>query len=677
MIELKNVSKYYTANGITNLGLRNISLTFNKNEIVAITGDSGSGKSTLLNVITKIDTFDEGEIYYKGNETSYFSISDMDDFRKNKVGFIFQNYNIIDAYTVLENVMLPLLLVGKSKKEAKHKAIELIEKVGLKGKENNRGSKLSGGEKQRCVIARALASDCEILACDEPTGNLDSKTGKEIIELIKNVACNKLVLIVTHDYNSVSDIATRKLRISDGEVVEDVSFKTLPKDLDEPLDLDYKPLSKKVDLVVARNNILFTPKKTIFLATIFFVISIAVLFLFQLINSSQRDVTVVNSYKNRQENRLYVYNKGHKEIDIDLLKSVSDDYVLNSFYEEMYIHINSDTYMPSNFYFYNKYVNDIDNIKGRFPNDDSEIYIVLSDDSYSEYYENALNKEVVLDYFGVYKIVGYGHSNSVNANVITKNDKLEKLIFESYLSLELYVSNQITYFEIEKSDELSLVLPNKYKNKPYEIKMNTLYTVTDYRVEYADIDKPILRYNQDLFKKDNVFEASVYTSKPTNLKKKLEALGFTVDYPKKLDDGLTLDVFLANLESYGLMILASMMLIIVFFITYFILAKVYISKKKDYEILRTLGVTKKDMKHIVSYEVLGIGLSCLVLAYIIGITLIYNVPKLAYLKGITFTTSLIYFVVLFLFIYAVGYRFNKILFKFSVSKSLKGDEFFD
>ena len=112
MIELKNVSKYYSSSGVTNLGLHNINLKLNKGEVVAITGDSGSGKSTLLNVISKIDTFDEGEIYYKGNETSYFSINDMDDFRKNKIGFIFQDYKIVDSYTVLDNVMLPLLLRG-------------------------------------------------------------------------------------------------------------------------------------------------------------------------------------------------------------------------------------------------------------------------------------------------------------------------------------------------------------------------------------------------------------------------------------------------------------------------------------------------------------------------------------------------------------------------------------
>ena len=246
MIELKNVSKFYSNNGITNIGLHNINLTLHRNEIVAITGESGSGKSTLLNVISKIDGFDEGEIYYCGNETSYFSISDMDDFRKNKVGFIFQNYNIIDSYTVLDNVMIPLLLKGLSKQDARAEAMLLIKKVGLDGREKHQGSKLSGGEKQRCVIARALAGDCDILACDEPTGNLGSETAIQIIELLKEVAKDKLVLIVTHNYAEVEHMCTRLLKMADGKIVEDIVFKEPTPDPDVPLDLDYKPLSKKV-----------------------------------------------------------------------------------------------------------------------------------------------------------------------------------------------------------------------------------------------------------------------------------------------------------------------------------------------------------------------------------------------------------------------------------------------
>lgn len=227
MIELKNVSKYYNNNGVVTLGLRNINLTLSKGEIVAIVGESGSGKSTLLNVICGVDTYEEGEMLFDGNETSYFNQNDMDVYRKKNVSFIYQTYNIIDSYTVLENVMLPLLIKGMDHKQAKKRALELIKQVNLTKRIKHRGIKLSGGEKQRCVIARALASDCKILACDEPTGNLDSKTGEEIIRLIKEVASDRLVLIVTHNYEQVESIASRMIRLNDGEIIEDVKKKPL------------------------------------------------------------------------------------------------------------------------------------------------------------------------------------------------------------------------------------------------------------------------------------------------------------------------------------------------------------------------------------------------------------------------------------------------------------------
>ena len=280
MIELKNVSKYYANEGTVTLGLRNINLKLQRNEIVSIVGDSGSGKSTLLNVICGVDTYDEGEMYFMGNETSYFNQNDLDNYRKSHIGFIYQNYNIIDSYTVLDNVMLPMLINGKNHTEAKERALELIKKVGLYDRRYNQGTKLSGGEKQRCVIARALASDCEILACDEPTGNLDSVTGAEIIKLIKEVAQDKLILIVTHNYDEVKDITTRRIKISDGEVVEDYKIKDVEEEEQEAIELSSKPIKKSFLFWVAWNNIKNTPKKTFFSFFVFLCISLIAFFLY-------------------------------------------------------------------------------------------------------------------------------------------------------------------------------------------------------------------------------------------------------------------------------------------------------------------------------------------------------------------------------------------------------------
>lgn len=218
MIELKNVSKYYSQENNVTLGLRNINVKLNNNEFIAITGESGSGKTTFLNVVSGIDTYEEGELLFNGEETSYFSTEDFEKYRKENIGFIFQNYNLIDSYTVLQNVEIPLILKGYSKKERQERAIEIIKKVGLLKRIKHKATKLSGGEKQRVVIARALASDAKVLACDEPTGNLDSKTGKQIIELLKEISKDKLVLIVTHNFKEVEEYCTRKLRFFDGEI---------------------------------------------------------------------------------------------------------------------------------------------------------------------------------------------------------------------------------------------------------------------------------------------------------------------------------------------------------------------------------------------------------------------------------------------------------------------------
>ena len=158
MIELRNVSKFYSDGNTVTTGLKNVTLKLRRGEFVAIVGDSGSGKSTLLNVITSVDTYDEGEILFLGNETFQFTQDDSDEFKKNNVSFVFQKYNIIDSYTVLQNVALPLIIKGKSEKEAEAEALKIIERVGLSERVSNRGSNLSGGEKQRLSIARAINS---------------------------------------------------------------------------------------------------------------------------------------------------------------------------------------------------------------------------------------------------------------------------------------------------------------------------------------------------------------------------------------------------------------------------------------------------------------------------------------------------------------------------------------
>lgn len=220
LLKLEKIGKIYDSGDILTVGIRGIDLAFDYNEFVTIEGESGSGKSTLLNVIGANDTYEEGELYFNGEPTSHYSESDWEKYREKNIATIFQDFNIIENLTVLENVELALLRLD-DKKERRRRAKELIARVGLTKQKNRRGSKLSGGEKQRTVIARALAKDAPIILADEPTGNLDVKASKEVAALLKEVSRDKLVIVVTHNPEFFKQYATRRVRIFDGSVSED------------------------------------------------------------------------------------------------------------------------------------------------------------------------------------------------------------------------------------------------------------------------------------------------------------------------------------------------------------------------------------------------------------------------------------------------------------------------
>ena len=220
LLRLQNIGKIYVSEGNVTVGIRGVNLSFEKGEFVAITGASGSGKSTLLNVLSGMDTYEEGELFIEEQPTSHYLQPDWEEYREKYISFIFQDYNIIDSFTVLQNVELALMTIPDPAKR-RRRAMELIERVGLTKHVRHKGSQLSGGQKQRTVIARALAKDSPIILADEPTGNLDSETSKEIIELLREIAKDKLLIMVTHSFDQVEHVATRHIRVFDGSIESD------------------------------------------------------------------------------------------------------------------------------------------------------------------------------------------------------------------------------------------------------------------------------------------------------------------------------------------------------------------------------------------------------------------------------------------------------------------------
>ena len=222
-IKLQNISKYYYSETAVTQALQGINLEFRMGEFVAITGESGSGKSTLLRIISGMDTFDDGELYVDGQPTFQYDEDDWEEYRRTKIGFVFQDYSLIGHYTAKENIVSALLIMGVPEKEAGDKAIHYLERVGLSAQRDQRASKLSSGQKQRLSIARALAKDTDIIVADEPIGNLDSETGAQIVKLLRDLSQDHLVIMVTHNYEQVEKYVTRKVRLHDGSLILDVS----------------------------------------------------------------------------------------------------------------------------------------------------------------------------------------------------------------------------------------------------------------------------------------------------------------------------------------------------------------------------------------------------------------------------------------------------------------------
>lgn len=270
IIKLEHVSKYYVSDDQVAMGIRDVSLNLSLGEFVAITGESGSGKSTLVNVLSGIDSYQEGEIFLDGEESSAFTINEWDVFRRNYIGFIFQNYHLIDSFTVYENVEASLVLSDVAKKLRPQRIKDIVEKVGLTPWLHQRTAKLSGGQKQRVAIARALAKDAPIIVADEPTGNLDVESGKQIATLLGEIAHDKLVIVVSHNFPQLAPYATRKIKMHDGQIVEDIPLH--PDHIEtasaQPLATPVKKKRWEHSFFFALKNLFRMPKRSAF---VFFV----------------------------------------------------------------------------------------------------------------------------------------------------------------------------------------------------------------------------------------------------------------------------------------------------------------------------------------------------------------------------------------------------------------------
>ncbi len=463
MLKLKNVSKYYYNKGAVTSGFNKVNLELEVGEFVVITGESGSGKSTLLNVISGLDTYEDGEMYINGLETSHYNEADFEEYRKKYIGNIFQHFNLVNSYTVYQNIELVLLLNGFKRSEVKERILDIIKKVDLTKFKNTKASKLSGGQKQRVAIARALAKETSIIVADEPTGNLDSESSKSILELLHSISKDKLVVIVTHNYDQVEQYATRKIKMHDGKILEDKRIVKINTNI-EAKSMDYKDMNKWNEIKIGLRNTFNVIPKFLLLLVVFLFITLSITGEYTSFQKRkyQSEQVGINQYFTPNENRIIIKKNdktAFSQSEYDIIKNLTNvgQVIKNDLSIDTNVSINDDYY-----YYYGK-LTDIELLDskiqyGRLPENDYEIVIMGGPYDYDLNYRplEIIDKEYLikddLTYFsdaGIkVKVVGIGISDEDVNQVMYGNQNYiyasNKLVEEIAVKRNISITKTIT-----------------------------------------------------------------------------------------------------------------------------------------------------------------------------------------------------------------------------------------
>ncbi len=464
-LSLKDIGKIYVSDTNVSVGIRGVNLSFERGEFVAVTGRSGSGKSTLLNVISGMDSYEEGELTVENEPTSHFLEKDWEEYREKYISFIFQDYNIIESFTVLENVELALLHI-EDKKARRRRALELIERVGLSSHKNHKGSRLSGGQKQRTVIARALAKESPIILADEPTGNLDSVTSREIIELLYEVSRDKLLIVVTHNFEDFEKYATRHIRIFDGAVESDRVITAPRADREVCADIARKKLSVKKSLSdgVSLGTAIYKakPRLTVFLSLLLLIGTLGVFAVTSLCGGAA--VLFEKQYMfNPIEGRVVITSQSGAPISNETLASLAEEYGAKDYlrYDILLDQGNSEiAYIPTDASYANFTVTfgeDYgDDIIGRYPEAEDEVFLYMPI-SYQPVYgkEEILLEEITTLSRKCLRVVGmkYFYDNNQEAKMLFTREGFDVATYQYYLS---YSSTDITVDLVGTGKEGSL-----------------------------------------------------------------------------------------------------------------------------------------------------------------------------------------------------------------------------
>lgn len=453
MLELKNISKVYKQKGVSVTALNNINIKFADTGLVFLLGKSGSGKSSLLNIIGNLDKQTSGEILLDGNNVSKFKGRTLDSYLNSYIGFIFQDYNLIDEYNVYKNIDIALSLQRKNKnKESINKILEI---VGLTGLGNRKIHELSGGQKQRVAIARALSKDSKIILADEPTGNLDSENSHQIMSLLKQISKEKLVIVVTHDIDLAKNFADRIIQIQDGAIYND----TAPYTIDIPtkeLKLKKKHLSFFKSLQLSLRN-LKNKKIRMAITILLTTVSITMLGLSYMLTNFNIPYTHAKALVDNNETKIEVYKKIKGKI-------YRLDTLINSYTNKDIENLQNE---------FNKYNINLSKVSTTMENDQLLNIKLNYDKKYEENYTEYA-------YYSLYieNTIFVELTDNENFKVIGKLPKLSNEILISKLYADYIIEFGLVNYEYNKDNELVPIYLNftsydEILNKNYEIDFGT------------------------------------------------------------------------------------------------------------------------------------------------------------------------------------------------------------
>ena len=723
MLKLENVSKIYYTNGIVATGISKVNLELNIGEFVVITGESGSGKSTLLNVISGIDSYEEGEMYINGKETSHYTEKDFEEYRKKYIANIFQSFNLINSYTVYQNVELVLLLNGYKRKQIKKKVLDIIDKVGLTKFKNTKVSKLSGGQKQRVAIARAIVKDTPIIVADEPTGNLDTKSAYEIIELLKNVAKDKLVVIVTHNIEQVEKYATRIIKMHDGRMIQNTEIKNINED-SKITQASGKNITIPNQYRLGIRNTFNIFSKFILLFIVFTFMSVAFLAeysAFKLVEHSTeessgysanlRDISKERILINKQNRESFTeddYNKIKQLSNIDYI--VEDDISLDT--EFILRNDTLNTY---------GYIKDINNFKGnldigRMPENNDEIILKANKDDYTitQMLDATLNSEFSLqksyregDTIKTVKIVGiqYNENNTIYDRTFYVSNEVKKLVrsyvHNQYSDMKTLLNDKYVQYTIETSENVEPGTAIVNDDLKYQFKNNRIINqnvnISVSNIYYEDnIDLTITK----TFTKSNLKKLTGYTDysyyqnaiiiNPDDYNSLYDKPSYQSSVYVK--DASIIDQTMSELENLGLkpkkatdfkveyenesqivkifkVVVTIFVIIVVFFISYLIISIILKSRNIYYTTLRMLGATSKSTRKILNIELFINSTLSYLMVLTFGYLVKQDIIKIEFIanliKYITLNECILMYLILFVVTQLIARKFAKKIFKSS------------